>query len=119
MIYKGAVLKVIDNSGARSVLCINVLVGSNASVGDIINVAVKDSIPGARVAKGSVGRAVIVRLKKEYQRPSGVFIRFDDNAVVMLNPQNEMIGSRVNGIVDDFLKKKGFNKVVSLSRRSD
>lgn len=118
MIQMQTNLKVADNSGARWVQCIKVLGGSKrktASVGDVIVVTVKDAIPRGRVKKGDVRRAVIVRTAKEIRRPDGTAIRFDDNAAVLLNPQNEPIGTRIFGPVTRELRGKEFMKIVSLA----
>ena len=100
MIQQETVLDVADNSGARRVQCIKVLGGSKrkyARVGDIITVSVKEAIPRGRVKKGSVQQAVVVRTRKEQRRPSGESIRFDRNAAVLINKQNEPIGTRIFG----------------------
>jgi large subunit ribosomal protein L14 len=111
-------LDVADNSGARRVQCIKVLGGSKrktASVGDIIVVAVKEAIPRGRVKKGDVHRAVVVRTAKEIRRPDGTGIRFDRNAAVLLNRQNEPIGTRIFGPVTRELRAKRFMKIISLA----
>ena len=118
MIQQESVLQVADNSGARRVACIRVLGGSGrryASIGDVIVVSVKDAIPNARVKKGEVRRAVIVRTKKEIGRPDGSFIRFDDNAAVLIDAQREPVGTRIFGPVARELRDKGFMKIVSLA----
>ena len=118
MIQSHTNLKVIDNSGARSVQCIKVLGGSKrkvASVGDIIVVAVKESIPKGKVKKGEVRRAVIVRTKKEISRKDGSYLRFDENAVVLVNPQNVPISTRIFGPVSRELRNKKFMKIISLA----
>lgn len=118
MIQSHTNLKVIDNSGARSVQCIKVLGGSKrkvASVGDIIVVAIKESIPKGKVKKGEVRRAVIVRTKKEISRKDGSYIRFDENAVVLVNPQNVPISTRIFGPVSRELRNKKFMKIISLA----
>jgi len=118
MIQSHTNLRVIDNSGARSVQCIKVLGGSRrkvASVGDIIVVAVKESIPKGKVKKGEVRRAVIVRTKKEISRKDGSYLRFDENAVVLVNPQNVPISTRIFGPVSRELRSKRFMKIISLA----
>jgi large subunit ribosomal protein L14 len=108
---------VADNSGAKEVLCIRVLGGSKrryAHVGDTIVVSVKDTSPGG-IKKGSVSKAVIVRTKKEIRRKDGSYIRFDDNACVLLNNQNEPRGSRIFGPVARELRDKDFMRIVSLA----
>jgi len=111
-------LIVADNSGAKRVRCIRVLGGSGrryASVGDLIVVSVKAAIPNSAVKKGEVSRAVIVRTKKEVRRKDGSYIRFDENAAVLLNPQNEPRGTRIFGPVARELREKQFMKIVSLA----
>ena len=111
-------LDVADNSGARRVQCIKVLGGSKrktAQVGDIIVVSVKDAIPRGRVKKGDVHRAVIVRTAKEVRRPDGSAIRFDRNAAVLINKQQEPIGTRIFGPVTRELRVKGHMKIISLA----
>lgn len=111
-------LIVADNSGAKKVRCIKVLGGSGrryASVGDLIVVSVKAAIPNSAVKKGEVSRAVIVRTKKEVKRTDGSYIRFDENAAVLLNPQNEPRGTRIFGPVARELRDKQFMKIVSLA----
>ncbi len=118
MIQQESVLQVADNSGARRVACIRVLGGSGrryASIGDVIVVSVKDAIPNARVKKGEVRRAVIVRTKKEIGRADGSFIRFDDNAAVLIDAQREPVGTRIFGPVARELRAKRFMKIVSLA----
>lgn len=118
MIQEETNLVVADNSGARRVRCIRVL-GSNsrqyAGVGDIIVVSVKDAIPNAGVKKGEKSRAVVVRTKKEIRRRDGSFIRFDENAVVLLNPAGEPRGTRIFGPVARELRERNFMKIVSLA----
>ena len=109
-------LKVADNSGAKIVQCFKVLGGSKkryASIGDIIVVAVKSSTPGGMVKKGEVARAVVVRVKKEVRRRDGSYIRFDDNAAVILNAQNEPKGTRIFGPVARELREGGYMKIIS------
>ncbi len=118
MIQQESVLQVADNSGARRVACIRVLGGTGrryASIGDVIVVTVKDAIPNARVKKGEVRRAVVVRTKKEIGRPDGSFIRFDDNAAVLIDNQREPVGTRIFGPVARELRAKRFMKIVSLA----
>lgn len=118
MIQQETVLQVADNSGARRVACIRVLGGSGrryASIGDIIVVAVKDAIPNARVKKGEVRKAVVVRTRKEIGRPDGSYIRFDDNAAVLIDAQREPVGTRIFGPVARELRTKRFMKIVSLA----
>ena len=117
MIQKESRLAVADNSGAKEVLCINVPGGSKkkyASIGDIIVVAVKSVVPLGEVKKGSVTRAVVVRTRKEVRRNDGSYIRFDDNACVLLNPAGEIRGTRIFGPVARELRD-GYMKIVSLA----
>jgi len=117
MIQQESRLKVADNSGAKEVLCIRVLGGSKrryASVGDVIVVSVKDASPGG-VKKGTVSKAVIVRTKKEIRRKDGTYIRFDDNAVVLLNDSEEPRGTRIFGPVARELRDKDYMRIVSLA----
>ncbi|MBT4918367.1 MAG: 50S ribosomal protein L14 [Flavobacteriales bacterium] len=118
MLQQESRLKVADNTGAKEVLTIRVLGGTKkryASIGDKIVVAVKDATPNGTIKKGAVATAVVVRTKKEVRRPDGSYIRFDDNACVLLNPQGEMIGTRVFGPVARELRDKQFMKIVSLA----
>ena len=118
MIQMQTNLDVADNSGARRVQCIKVLGGSKrkyASVGDVIVVSVKEAIPRGKVKKGDVYRAVIVRTAKEIRRNDGTAIRFDKNAAVLLNKQNEPIGTRIFGPVTRELRSRSFMKIVSLA----
>lgn len=118
MIQMQTVLDVADNSGAKKVMCIKVLGGSHhmiAGASDIIVVSVKSAIPHAKVKKGDVHRALIVRTKKGIRRPDGSVMRFDSNSVVLLNKQNEPLGTRVFGPVPRELRLKGFVKIVSLA----
>ena len=118
MIQMQSTMEVADNSGARKVQCIKVLGGSHrniASVGDIIFVSVKEAIPRGKVKKGEVHRAVIVRTAKEVKRADGTAIRFDKNAAVLLNKQDEVIGTRIFGPVVRELRARGFMKIVSLA----
>ena len=117
MIQQESRLTVADNSGAREVLCIRVLGGTKtryARVGDKIVVAVKNAIPNGEVKKGSVSKAVVVRVSKEYRRPDGSYIRFDDNACVLLNNAGEMRGTRIFGPVAREVRE-GYTKIVSLA----
>jgi large subunit ribosomal protein L14 len=118
MIQSETRLTVADNSGARVVYCIKVLGGSRrryASLGDVIVVSVKDAIPNAKVKKGDVHKAVVVRTSKEVKRPDGSFIRFDDNSAVLINNQREPLGTRIFGPVARELRAKRFMKIVSLA----
>ncbi|MBI4468048.1 MAG: 50S ribosomal protein L14 [Acidobacteria bacterium] len=118
MIQMRTVLDVADNSGARKISCILPLGGSAgliASLGDIITAAVKEANPDGAVKKGQVVRAVIVRTRKEVRRPDGTYIRFDDNAAVILKPDGEPMGTRVFGPVARELREKKFMKIVSLA----
>jgi large subunit ribosomal protein L14 len=118
MIQSSSVLDVADNSGAKKVYCIKVLGGSKrryASVGDIIVVSVREAIPGSKVKKGEVARAVIVRTAKQISRPDGSWIRFDGNSAVLINKENEPIGTRIFGPVARELRAKRFMKIVSLA----
>ncbi len=118
MIQMQTILKVADNSGAKKVMCIKVLGGSGcmiAGCGDVIVVSIKSAIPGGKVKKGEVHRALIVRTRKEIKRPDGSTIQFDSNSVVLINKQNEPIGSRVFGPVPRELRGKGFMKIISLA----
>ena len=117
MIQQESRLKVADNSGAKEVLCIRVLGGSKrryASIGDQIVVTVKEATPGG-VKKGTVSKAVVVRTRKEIRRKDGSYIRFDDNAVVLLNPQDEPRGTRIFGPVARELREKDYMRIVSLA----
>ncbi|MDI9408683.1 MAG: 50S ribosomal protein L14 [Candidatus Pacebacteria bacterium] len=118
MIQMQSNLEVADNSGAKRVMCIKVLGGSKrkfASVGDVIVVSVKEAIPRGKVKKGDVHRAVIVRTAKEIRRDDGSLIRFDTNAAVLINKQNEPIGTRIFGPVTRELRSKNFMKIISLA----
>jgi large subunit ribosomal protein L14 len=118
MIQTQTVLDVADNSGARKVMCIKVLGGSKrkyATIGDIIVVAVKEAIPNAKVKKGDVAKAVIVRTAKEIGRPDGSYIRFDHNSAVLVDNQHEPIGTRIFGPVARELRAKRFLKIISLA----
>jgi large subunit ribosomal protein L14 len=118
MIQEYTKLAVADNSGAKSIMCIRLLGGSKkryGSVGDIIVVTVKNAIPGGAVKKGEVSRAVIVRTAKEIRRDDGSYIRFDENAAVLIDNQNEPLGTRIFGPVARELREKEFMKIVSLA----
>jgi large subunit ribosomal protein L14 len=118
MIQNESRLKVADNSGAREVLVIRVLGGTRrryASIGDQIVVTVKDALPSGNVKKGTVSKAVIVRTKKEVRRSDGSYIRFDDNAVVLLNAAGELRGTRIFGPVARELREKDYMKIISLA----
>ena len=118
MIQEETNLVVADNSGAKKVRCIRVLGGSNrryASVGDLVVVSVKAAIPNSSVKKGDVSRAVIVRTNKEIRREDGSYIRFDENAAVLLDNQNEPRGTRIFGPVARELRDKKFMKIISLA----
>ena len=117
MIQQETRLTVADNSGAKEVLCIRVLGGSKkryARVGDKIVVAVKSALPSGEIKKGTVSKAVVVRVTKEYRRPDGSYIRFDDNACVLLNNAGEMRGTRIFGPVAREVRE-GYTKIVSLA----
>jgi large subunit ribosomal protein L14 len=118
MIQMQTVLDVADNSGARRVMCIKVLGGTRrrtAGIGDVIKVSVKEAIPRGKVKKGEVLNAVIVRTKKGVRRPDGSSIRFDENAVVLLNAQLQPIGTRVFGPITRELRGDNFMKIISLA----
>ena len=118
MIQMGTILEVADNSGARKVQCIKVLGGSKkrfATIGDIITVSVKNAIPKGKVKKGDVYKALVVRTKKDFFRLDGSTIRFDNNAVVLLDKQEEPIGTRIFGPVTRELRSKKFMKIISLA----
>ena len=118
MVQQESRLRVADNTGAKEVLAIRVLGGTKkryASVGDKIVVSVKDATPNGQVKKGAVSTAVVVRTRKEVRRPDGSYIRFNDNACVLLNAQGEMRGTRVFGPVARELREKQFMKIVSLA----
>jgi large subunit ribosomal protein L14 len=118
MIQSETQLDVADNSGAKRVACIKVLGGSRrryAGLGDIIVVSVKEALPTARVKKGEVARAVVVRTKREYQRADGTYIKFDTNSAVLITKDNEPIGTRIFGPVARELRAKRFMKIVSLA----
>jgi len=118
MIQSESRLKVADNTGAKEVLCFKVLGGSKrryASLGDIVVVSVKNAIPGGMVKKGETSRAVIVRIKKEVRRKDGSYVRFDDNAAVLLNSAGEPKGTRIFGPVARELRDRGYMKIVSMA----
>ncbi|HBK89187.1 MAG: 50S ribosomal protein L14 [Cyclobacteriaceae bacterium] len=118
MIQSESRLTVADNSGAKEVLCLHVLGGTHrryASVGDKIVVTVKSAIPTSQIKKGTVSKAVIVRTKKEVRRKDGSYIRFEDNAAVLLTPQDEPRGTRIFGPVARELREKQFMKIISLA----
>ena len=118
MIQQETKFKVADNSGAKVVQCFKVLGGSKrryASIGDVVVVSVKTSIPGGMVKKGDVSRAVVVRVAKELRRKDGSYIRFDDNAAVLLNEQNEPRGTRIFGPVARELRDNGYMKIISMA----
>ena len=118
MIQQETRLNVADNTGAKQVLCIKVLGGSRkryAKVGDLIVITVKKTIPNSNVKKGEVRKAVVVRTNKEYKRKDGSYIRFDDNAVVIIDNQEEPAGTRVFGPIARELREKKFMKIISLA----
>ena len=118
MIQQESRLKVADNTGAKEILCIRVLGGSSrryAGIGDIIVATVKDAIPGGNVKRGEVVKAVVVRTVKERRRADGSYIKFDENAAVILRPDNDPRGTRIFGPVGRELREKRFMKIVSLA----
>ena len=118
MIQQESRLNVADNSGAREVLCIRVMGGSGrryARVGDRIKVSVKSAIPNGNVSKGDVNTAVVVRTQKEYRRPDGSYIRFDENAAVLIDDNGEPVGTRIFGPVARELRERQFMRIVSLA----
>ena len=118
MIQMTSVLDVADNSGAKKVFCIKVLGGTRrryATIGDIIIVSIREAIPGAKVKKGEVARAVIVRTRRELARSDGSYIKFDGNSAVLINKENEPIGTRIFGPVARELRAKRFMKIISLA----
>ena len=118
MIQQYTMLKVADNSGARRIMCINVLGGTRrryAAVGDIIVASVKQAMPSAGVKKGEVVKAVVVRVAKQYRRPDGSYIKFDENAAVLITDQNNPRGTRVFGPIARELRDRNFMKIVSLA----
>ncbi len=118
MIQQESRLKVADNTGPKEILCIRVLGGSSrryAGIGDVIVATVKDAIPGGNVKRGDVVKAVVVRTVKERRRPDGSYIRFDENAAVIIKPDNDPRGTRIFGPVGRELREKRFMKIVSLA----
>ena len=118
MIQQESRLKVADNTGAKEILCIRVLGGSSrryAGIGDIIVATVKDAIPGGTVKRGEIVKAVVVRTAKERRRPDGSYIKFDENAAVIIKPDNDPRGTRIFGPVGRELREKRFMKIVSLA----
>lgn len=118
MIQLRTVLNIADNSGAKKAQCVRVMGGSTrryATIGDIIVVAVKEATPNAPVKKGEVKKAVVVRTVKEVGRPDGTYIRFDENAAVLINDQKEPVGTRIFGPVGRELRRKRFMKIISLA----
>lgn len=118
MIQQESILRIADNTGAKTALCIRVLGGSRrryAGVGDVIVATVKDAIPNAGIKKGDVIQAVVVRTAKETRRKDGTYIRFDDNAAVVIGPQGEPRGTRIFGPVGRELREKKYMKIVSLA----
>ncbi len=118
MIQQESILKIADNTGAKEALVIRVLGGSHrryGRIGDVVVVTVKDAVPNAPVKKGDVARAVIVRTNKEMRRKDGTYIRFDDNAAVLITPQGEPRGTRIFGPVGRELREKKYMRIVSLA----
>ena len=118
MIQQESILRIVDNTGAKSALCIRVLGGSKrryAQVGDVIVATVKQAIPNAPVKKGEVVKAVVVRTKKEIRRRDGTYIRFDDNAAVLIEPNGDPRGTRIFGPVGRELREKKYMKIISLA----
>lgn len=118
MVQERSILEVADNSGAKRVQCIKVVGGFHrkyARLGDVIVVSVKEAIPESNVKKGTKAKAVVVRTRKEQRRPDGSYIRFDQNAVVLINPQGEPVGTRIFGPVARELRWKEFTKIISLA----
>jgi large subunit ribosomal protein L14 len=118
MIQQETVLDVADNSGARRVLCIRVLGGTRrryAGIGDVIVVAVQEALPNSKVKKGEVAKAVVVRTRREQSRADGTYIKFDTNSAVLINDQNEPVGTRIFGPVARELRAKRFMKIISLA----
>ena len=118
MLQQESRMKVADNSGAKEVLCIRVLGGTKrryASIGDTVVVSVKEAMPSGNIKKGAVSRAVVVRTKKEIRRADGSYIRFDENAAVLLDGNNEPVGTRIFGPVARELRDKQFMRIVSLA----
>ena len=118
MIQMRTILEVADNSGAKLVQCIKVLGGSRrryAGLGDVIVVSIKEALPGSKVKKGDTAKAVVVRTKREYRRQDGSYIKFDDNSAVLINTQQEPVGTRIFGPVARELRSKKFMKIISLA----
>ena len=118
MIQSTTYLDSADNTGAKRLFCIKVLGGSGrkyARLGDVVVVSIKEAIPNAKVDKGSIHRAVIVRVKKEQRRTDGSYVRFDNNAAVIIDKENEPMGTRVFGPIARELRTKGFMKIISLA----
>jgi large subunit ribosomal protein L14 len=118
VIQQESVLDVADNSGAKRVMCIRVLGGTRrryAALGDVIVVSIKEALPNAKVKKGEVAKAVVVRTRREYQRADGSYIKFDTNSAVLINDQREPIGTRIFGPVARELRGKRFMKIISLA----
>ncbi len=118
MIQVQTMLNSADNTGAKKLMCIRVHPGSNkryARVGDIITAVVKEAIPNSSVEKGDVVKAVVVRTRKEYRRKDGTYIRFDDNAAVIINKEGQPVGTRIFGPVARELRERGFYRIVSLA----
>ncbi|HOO32522.1 MAG TPA: 50S ribosomal protein L14 [Thermotogota bacterium] len=118
MIYRETIMNVADNSGAKKLLVINILGGSRrnfGSIGDIVVASVKEAIPHSNVKAGDVVKAVVVRTHKEVGRPDGTYVRFDDNAAVIIDGQNNPKGTRIFGPVARELREKGYMKIVSLA----
>ena len=118
MVQTTTTLDVADNSGAKTIMCIRVLGGTKrkyASIGDVIVVSIKEAIPNAKVKKGEVAKAVIVRTKKEVSRQDGSYIRFDTNSAVLVDKDNEPVGTRIFGPVARELRAKRFMKIISLA----
>ncbi len=118
MIQLRSMCEVADNSGAKKVQCVKVLGGSHrkyAGLGDVVVVSVKEALPESNIKKGSVAKAVVVRTRKETRRPDGSYIRFDQNAVVIINPAGEPVGTRIFGPVARELRWKEYMKIISLA----
>lgn len=118
MIQMQSFLDIADNSDAKLVQCIKVLGGSRrryAALGDVIVVSIKEALPGSKVKKGDTARAVVVRTKREYRRQDGSYIKFDDNSAVLINAQQEPVGTRIFGPVARELRGKRFMKIISLA----
>ena len=118
MIQMESILDVADNSGAKVIQCIKVLGGSKrryAGLGDVIVVSIRDALPGSKVKKGDRAKAVIVRTRREYRRADGSYIKFDDNSAVLINAQQEPVGTRIFGPVARELRGRGFMKIISLA----